>query len=140
MAIQNNKLVLAAESNQVVADYLLRCLFPLGLRVCLARSVEEIFKMLRQESFSRAVVAVELFFEGKAVLNHLSRLSRMEHIVAIGPQGDAEAEVKARLAGANLYVTRPVSTEILAKALRISPTRRLSTRYDKVDVRERHLQ
>lgn len=115
--------VLAAEANFDDARHLVRCLGPLNLQVYLAASVEQALDRLRHMIFREAIAATELTFGGELLLARLSRLPAMKCLVAIGPADDAGAETRARAAGANVYLSRPVTTEMLALALGISTLR-----------------
>lgn len=116
MARTDAQSLLAAEASPA-AQELLRCLRPLGARVALATSAEEALRALRREVFRRAVVAIEIALDGEPLLARLSRLSSLECLVAIGPGGDAAAEGAARVAGAQAYLARPVTTGLLSRAL-----------------------
>ena len=124
MGRQHSEAILAAEAGRVNAENLWRCLLPLGQQVFLATSSEEAFRMLHRQRFRRAVVAAELAIDGEPLLSRLSRLSGMECLVAVGAGDNADMEQTARVAGANVYVARPVTTELLSKALRLFPAGR----------------
>jgi len=111
--------VLAAEIVPAEAEHLVRCLVRLGHPVRLATTGAEALALLRREIFDQAVVAAGLKLDGLPLLAWLSRLPAPGWIVAIGPAGDVDAEVRARSFGAAAYLTRPVSTEALAVALRL---------------------
>ena len=111
--------LLAAEADPVNAERLQQCLLPLGQRVFLARSAEDVVGLVRREVFHRAVIAVELALNGELVLARLSKFSGLAYLVAVGPKGDKEREQRARSAGATVYVTRPVTTELLSRALNL---------------------
>lgn len=117
MGRQDSGAILAAEIDAAAAKHLMRCLRPLGRRVFLATSAEQVLDGLRREVFPRAAVAVELVVDGQPLLARLARLSALERLAALGPGGDLEMERAARLAGAGVYVPRPVTTGLLSKAL-----------------------
>ena len=110
-------LILAAERGPAESSRLYRSLVQLGCRVRTGSSAEEVLLMIRREIFQRAVVAVELAWEGQPILARLARLPSLWDIVAIGPSGDFEMERLGRASGVHLYLERPVTMEKLAKAL-----------------------
>ncbi len=124
MGRQDSESILAAEINAAAAEHLLRCLEPLGRPVFLATSCQQVLEGLRRQVFRRAAVAAELVLDGELLLARLSRLSVLEHLAALGPGGSADVEKRARRAGARVYVPRPVTTELLSKALRLPLGRR----------------
>ena len=101
------------------ARHVVRCLEGLKQSVCLAVSAEEAMDLLRRELFTRAVVAAEAMLDGRPLLARIAGLPTLEHVVATGPAEDARMETRARIAGAHLYLPRPVSAKRLARALRI---------------------
>ena len=127
MARQNHYApLLAAEADPMKAERLQRCLWPLGQRVFLARSAEDVVGLVRRGVFHRAVAAVELALDGELVLTRLSQFSGLKYLVAVGPKGDKDLEQMARSAGATVYVTRPVTTELLSRALNLPITNQTS--------------
>lgn len=124
MAQSIRRPILAAEATFDDARHLVRCLAPLGMQVYLAASVDQALDRLRHMIFRDAIAATELTFEGELLLRRLSRLPAMRCLVALGPADDVEAEARARAAGANVYLSRPVTPEMLALALGVSPLRR----------------
>jgi CheY-like chemotaxis protein len=111
--------ILAAEPTLAGARNLVQCLSGLRLPVRLAMSSSDIIDLLRREVFTRAVVASEFMIDGEPAIARLTRLPMLERVVAIGPAGNADLEMQARRAGAQAYLTRPVSAESLARALAI---------------------
>jgi ActR/RegA family two-component response regulator len=109
--------VLAAEPGLADARRLAQCLARRRLQVRLAMSPADVLDLLRREIFDRAVVAVEMTLDGEPVLARVARLPMLRRVVAVGPAGDPEAEVRARLAGAHVYLPRPVDEAELARAL-----------------------
>jgi len=110
-------IVLAAERGPAEASRLQRSLLQLGCRTRTASSPGEILALIRQEVFHRAIVAVELAWEGEPILARLARLPLPRDIVAIGPNGDPEMERLGRASGASVYLERPITIDKLAKAL-----------------------
>lgn len=126
MAEWTRRPILAAEATFEDARQLVRCLGPLNRQVYLAVSVEQALDRLRHMIFREAIAATELTFDGELLLARLSRLPALKCLIALGPAGNAEAEAKARAAGANIYLGRPVTTEMLALALGTSTLRGVS--------------
>ena len=116
--MQYIRTVLAAEVGSEDSYNLGRCLKALGLKVHLATSVRQAIGLLRREMFDAAVVASELEVDGESMVAHVARLPLAEMLIAIGPGGDWELERLARLAGAAVYLPRPVSAAGLAEAFR----------------------
>jgi len=121
-AVQGHKtddarLILAAEGRPEDAARLRECLAILGEHMRMATSAAEVMEHLRREIFTRAVVAVELSWGCEPMLARISRLPAVEHLVATGPPDDTCMEARARTAGANAYVMRPVTVRVLAMAL-----------------------
>lgn len=124
MAERLRRPILVAEATIEDARHVVNCLGPLHMHVFLATSAEQALDRLRHMIFREAIVASELAFPGESLLARLSRLPAMKCLVALGPPGDAEAEGRARAAGANMYLSRPVTTEMLALVL-ANPTQRI---------------
>ena len=116
--MQYIRTVLAAEMRSEDAYNLTRCLKALCVKVHLATSVRESIGLLRCELFDAALVASELEMDGESMVEYISRLPLAKLLMAIGPGGDWRLERRARLAGAAMYLSRPVSTEQLAEAFR----------------------
>lgn len=116
---RNMKTILAVEADEADALHLLRCLAPLAESVHLTTSAEEAFELVRRSIFDRAVVATELTVRNVPILARLSLLPTIVRLVATGPPGDAVMESRALSAGADLYLTRPVTTNALARALHL---------------------
>ena len=113
------RVVLAAEPRADDLDNLVRCLARTGVKILAATSVQKSLELLRAEIFDAAVAAVELDLAGEPMLAHLARLPATRRLVAVGPGGNWQIERRARFAGAAAYVARPVTSEILARALRV---------------------
>jgi len=111
--------VLAAEPDLADARCLVQGLSQLRQPVRLAMSPYDVLDLLRREVFRHAVVAAEMMLDGEPIVARLTRLPMLQRIVAIGPAGDPAMEVRARVAGAHVYLTRPVSSDDLARALAI---------------------
>ena len=65
------------------------------------------------------MIATELTAGQDPLLARLARLPALQPLVATGPPDDPATEMLARLAGADVYLTRPVSPEVLASALQL---------------------
>lgn len=115
--LEQQERILTAEPDANAAMRLTKSLSLLGYQVELARAPEEVMALIRKNIFRRAIVAVELSLEGQNILARLAQLPSMKYLIATGPAKDCQAETNARLAGANLYLPRPVTMESLAKAL-----------------------
>jgi CheY-like chemotaxis protein len=111
--------VLVVEPNLADAKHLVSCLTRLRQPVRLAMSAADAIDALRREVFDRVVVAAEMTLDGEPLLDRLARLPMLRRIVAIGPAGDADLEVRARTAGAHVYMTRPAGQDELARALAV---------------------
>ena len=114
--MQHIRTVLAAEVQSEDACHLTRCLRTLGLKVHLATSIRQAIGLLRRELFDAAVLASELEVDGEPMIAHVSRLPVGKLLMATGPGGDWALERRARLAGATVYLPRPVSVTKLAEA------------------------
>ena len=114
MTKQNSKPVLVAEINVAEAEHLMRELAKLSRRARPATSVEQILEVLRSEILHEAIVAVDLDIEDRPALVHLARLPATELLVAVGPADETEMEIRARRAGARVYLPRPVTAEMLS--------------------------
>ena len=113
----SQKGILAAEHDNRSAKELAEVLAALGYDVYPAASAAEAMGVMRRVILRAAVVAVELALGDEPLLARLSHLPAIERLVAIGPPGDGETELKARLAGASAYVARPATADDLADAL-----------------------
>ena len=111
--------ILVAEPVATDAERLTRMLRRLGHAVRSAGTSDEALDVLRHEILSRAVVAAELVVEDELLLACVSRLPAMRWLVAVGPAQDGEIEIRARHAGAQVYLPRPVMPEALAPALHV---------------------
>lgn len=110
--------ILAAESDPGHAGRLFRSLALLGYRAELASSGRDAMDLIRRNLFCGAVVAAELTYENEPVISRLAKLPSVKCLIAIGTSNDPEMERHARQLGADVYLTRPVTIEALAKALR----------------------
>lgn len=115
--MQPTKTILAVEPELIDATNLTNCLVKLGVIVRTATLVEQTMQFLRGHIFDAAVVAAELSIDHEPMLAYLRRLPTIETIVATGPGNDWELERRARLAGADAYLPRPVSPEMLEMVL-----------------------
>jgi len=112
--------ILAAEARREDAQHLLECLQPLGWIVRRATSTRQVMTLLRREIFEKMVVAAEMTLDGKPLLMRLASLPALRRLIAIGPGGEPAMERRARIAGADMYLARPVTTDALAVALGLS--------------------
>ncbi len=117
LMLERQERILTAEPDANEATRLTKSLSLLGYQVELARAPEEVLALIRSNIFSRAIVAMELSLDGENILARLAQLPSMKCLIATGPAKDLQAETNARLAGANLYLPRPVNMESLAQAL-----------------------
>jgi CheY-like chemotaxis protein len=109
--------VLVAEPVLENARRLVQSLTALRLQVRVAMSPEDVLDLLRHEIFSAAVVASEMTLDGEPIVARLSRLPMLQRIVTLGDAGNAEAEIEARQSGTHVHLARPVTPEMLARAL-----------------------
>ena len=114
MSKQNEKPVLVAEINQAEAEHLAHELARFSRQARLATSTEQILEVLRGEILHEAIVAVELDIDHKPVLAHLAGLPSFDFLVAVGPANETEMEIRARVAGAQVYLPRPVTSQMLS--------------------------
>ncbi len=119
MRDRSHRNILAAEATTENGQHLLRCLKPFGFRVCLATTYEEVFHLLQTRIFQRAIVAAELTSGREILISRLASLPAVQCIIAIGPAGDMDMEARCRVAGAQAYLGRPVSTEMLAVSMKL---------------------
>ena len=120
MSRSNGSPILVAEVNRVEANRLARALKALNCTVRVADSSEQVIKLLRNEVFDAGLVAVELQIDKDSVLAYLSRFVTIRFRAAVGPADDPDAELRARFAGAQVYLPRPVTTKMLSALLWIS--------------------
>ena len=111
------KKVLAVEIEPEHASHLARCLAAMGLAFRVAASAAEAMRLLRREVFDGAVVAAELGLEEGAILARLSCLPATRFLLATGPADDVDLERRARAAGADAYLPRPVDATTLGRGL-----------------------
>lgn len=119
MQERNHRVILAVEASVENGRHLMQCLMPLEFSVCLATSREEVFGWLRRRIFRRAIVAAELAVGREMMIARLARLPAMKCLIAVGPPGDMDLEARCLVAGAKTYLSRPVSTELLAATMRV---------------------
>ena len=117
--MNNENAILAVEVHPADAERLSQCLMSLDRPVRLTTSPQELLELIRRETFSQAVVAAEMTLGDESVLALLASLPEMELLAATGPPDDWEMEKRARLAGADFYLPRPVTTEALAMAFQV---------------------
>ena len=112
--------VLIAEAGSKEAAFLEGLLRRWGRGVRMAASANEVLRIVRQEVIQQGIVATELTTAGEMILARLALLPSMKRLVAVGPGGRPDIERQARLAGANVFLPRPVAAEKLAWALDMS--------------------
>lgn len=117
--MNNGNAILAVEVHPADAERLFQCLTSLDMPVRLTTSPQELLELIRRETFSQAVAAAEMTLEDEPVLALLASLPEMELLVATGSPDDWEMERRARLAGADFYLPRPITTEALAMAFQM---------------------
>lgn len=120
MVLRLGDIVLVAEAVSEEAVFLESLLRSWGRDVCTASSVDEVLRIVRREFVQQAVIATELALAGQMLLARLAALPSLEQLIAIGPAGRPDIERRARLAGADVFLPRPVSVERLAQALNMS--------------------
>ena len=109
--------VLLAEPISDNAFFLESLLRSWGRDVCMAASVDEVLQIMRREFIQQAVIATELVSAGQMLVARLAALPSLQRLIAVGPVGRPEIEREARLAGADVFLPRPVPVERLAQAL-----------------------
>jgi len=109
--------VLVGEVNPADSEWIRQLLSRTGRSSHQVGTAEEVLAALRGEIFTQAVIGVELTLGSQPVLSMLSQLPAITKLIGTGPAGDADAERRCRLAGANVYLSRPVDPAALAKAL-----------------------
>ena len=114
MSRSNGSPILVAEINLAKAKRLARALKSLSCTVRVASSSEEVIKLLRTEVFHKGIVAVEMQIGKDLMLAYLSRLLAVRCLVGVGSGDDPDAELHSRLAGAQAYLPRPVTPEMLS--------------------------
>lgn len=120
MLMRNESPILVAEPLEADAERLERLLRQMGYAVRVTVTAEQTLGALREEVFVRAIVAIELTLDGEPLLGRLRRLPAMNLLVATGPPAEGLAEVRARQAGADVYLPRPVQFVPLAMVLGVS--------------------
>ena len=110
--------ILAVESGRGHLDALVRSLAAIGTRFRIAGTPEQADALLRSDIFDAAIVATEIGLGPEPMLVRLSSLPSTKLLLAVGPPGDWEMERRARSAGAQAYIPRPVTTKALSDALR----------------------
>jgi len=109
--------VLVAEPVLADLKQVVTFLVSLGQPVRVATSPWDALDLLRRRIFTRAIVAAEMTFDGGPLIARVAAMPTLERIVGTGPADDRHLEVRARLAGAHVYLVRPVIAESLALAL-----------------------
>jgi len=112
--------VLVAEPISDEAVFLESLLRSWGRDVCVAASVEEVLRIVRRQFVQQAVIATELASAGQTLVARLAVLPSLRRLIAVGPAGRPEIERQARLAGADVFLPRPLPVERLAQALGMS--------------------
>ena len=74
--------------------------------------------LLRRELFDAAVLGVEMDADGESMIEYIARFPSAGLLMATGPGGDWELERCAQLAGAAVYLPRPIYAESLTEASR----------------------
>ena len=77
----------------------------------------QVLEIVGRQMVHQAVVAMELTIEDEPILARLSRLPAMRRLVAVGPAAEPCIEQRARQAGAQVYLPRPVAGGLLVLAL-----------------------
>ena len=112
--------ILAAEAKPDDAHRLARCLRELGLEFHLVRSAEQALRLARKVVLGGAVVAAELTLGEVPIAEYFARLPATRMVVAIGPPGSWQMRQRLRMAGANVFLGRPITVAALRKALGVS--------------------
>ena len=95
----------------------------LGRDAVCVRSAQESLEAIRHIMPVRAVVPVEMTMHGRSMISCLSALPSIHRLIAIGPADEPKAEALARSAGADAYLVRPVSMDVLVAALNLGATK-----------------
>lgn len=117
MVLRRGNTVLVAESNSDNASLLEGLLRSWGREVAAAASVDEALQIVRSQFVQQAIIATELVSAGHMLVARLAALPSLQRLIAVGPTGRPEIERLARLAGADVFLPRPVPIERLAQAL-----------------------
>ena len=117
MIVRYGNTVLVAEPISDQAFFLESLLRSWGRDVCTVASVDEVLQVVRRECVQQAVIATELVLAGQMLVARLAALPSLQRLIAVGPAGRPEIERQARLAGADVFLPRPVPVERLAQAL-----------------------
>ena len=114
--MRKEKAIFVAEPLAGEAGNLRLLLEQMGYLVRMAGTTPETLEIMRREVFIQAVVAAELTLGDELTLAQVSRLPALQRLVAVGPV-DEKTEIRARRAGADVYLARPVRAGPLAMAL-----------------------
>lgn len=117
MILRRGNTVLVAEPDSDHAFFLESVLRSWGRDVAAAASVDEALQIVRCEFVQQAVIATELGSAGEMLVARMSALPSVQRLVAVGPAGRPDIERRARLAGADVFLPRPVPIEQLTQAL-----------------------
>ena len=118
--MQNIGTILVVEARPEDARTLNRCLMTLKVKFRSAISAEQAIQLLQRMVFQDAIVAAELNLREQPMIAYVSCLPATRLLLATGPADDWEMEKRARFAGADFYLSRPVTTEALAMAFQMS--------------------
>lgn len=110
-------LVLVADGIEAEAIRTAAALELLSFRVRIATSAGSALDVLRSDVISAAFVGVELILGGRLLLKRISALPSIRWLVAVGPGSRVDLEHAARRGGADVYMSRPVSPEQVARSL-----------------------
>ncbi|HDZ20892.1 hypothetical protein LCGC14_0274620 [marine sediment metagenome] len=117
MVLRHGNTILVAEPISDQAFFLESLLRSWGRDVCVVASVDEVLQIVRRQFVQQAVIATELVLAGQMLVARLAALPSLQRLIAVGPAGRPEIERQARLAGADVFLPRPVPVERLAQAL-----------------------
>lgn len=91
--------------------------------VDVAETVEEAKNLLKENIYSLAIVDLRLAGvdseEGLEIIKHIKELYNQTDVILVTGYGSAAVMEKARALGAAFYFEKPVSAEVLKKAMNI---------------------
>jgi len=116
--------ILAAEAKPDDARLLECCLNELGIEFHLAGSVEQALRLARKVVHGGAVVAAELMLGETPMVEYFARLPATRMVVAVGPGDSWQMRSRLRMAGADVFLGRPVTVAALGRALGVPSSRR----------------
>ncbi len=119
MVLRRGDTVLIAEPIRDDGAFLDSLLRSWGQDVRAATSVNQVLQIVRREFVQQAIIATELVSAGQMLVARLAALPSLHRLIAIGPARRPEIERRARLAGADVFLPRPVLANRLAQALGI---------------------